>query len=113
MLLEIVAAAVGAGVGAVVVRPFRRARRLTDLQARAERGQEHRRRVLQSAADMAITHTPAGPDGHRHVTVAHVQALAAEHFAVRAGTEEAAAALAAQLHHRGWLGIRTDLLDPS
>ncbi|RGD55401.1 hypothetical protein DR950_41805 [Kitasatospora xanthocidica] len=113
MLLEIVAAALGTGAGAVAVRPFARARRLADLQARAERGQEHRRRTLRSAADMAITSTPSGPDGHRYVTVARVQALAAEHFAVRAGVEEAAAALAARLHHRGWLGIRTDLLDPS
>ncbi|MQS17965.1 hypothetical protein F7Q99_38705 [Streptomyces kaniharaensis] len=109
MLLETVAAMLGAGAAVVVVRPFRRARQLAEVEAAAERGREHRRRLLRSAADMAITFTPAGPDGCRYVTVARVQELATEHFAVQAGPEEAAAALAARLHYRGWFGVRTDL----
>ncbi|MGA5824109.1 hypothetical protein ACPC54_40465 [Kitasatospora sp. NPDC094028] len=109
MVVELVGAVLGAVAAVAVVRPFRRARRLADAQADAERGREHRCRLLRSAADMAITFTPAGPDGCRYVTVARVRELAAEHFAVQAGPEEAAAALAARLHYRGWFGIRTDL----
>ncbi|MFB7677858.1 hypothetical protein ACFC26_41310 [Kitasatospora purpeofusca] len=97
-----------------VLRRGRRARLAAEQAlAAAEQGIRHRRLQIEAAADMAITFTPADPaNGHRVITVARVQELAAEHFGLQADVEEAAAALAGRLHYRGWLGIRTDLLDP-